>query len=554
MVTDPIKFVYLVGDGVTTDFSYAYNGTVGFDADVADDVKAAILNPDGTRDTNPNFAVMQDTYGNFVGKIRFAVAPVANAIIYIYRVTPQTQETEYKTSSGFDAKVVEENFDKITKILQEISLHAKNKTIQLDPFQEQKIALELLSASNNGQYLILDTINWVIKAGLFLEITSDNRFRVSKDGEIWIYLPKSENVQEVRQRVYLDEENVEHKVFEYRVGSEWYDVLTGVSHTGLLDRDAEDSHPISAITGLQDKLDEKLNTESAEETYATKTELSSHTENTDNPHSVTKAQVGLGNVDNTSDANKPISTATQNALNGKLSIKQNPQDAGKVVKVGSDGNLEFSSEGSGGGLQSVSHGATLKGAGTDLQPLDVADGSIGNTQLAQEVKQEIAGKQPAGNYATEESLSQGLSGKADKATTLDGYGITDGATKTELTDGLNNRANIDLSNLSTQGKTFAAAASLPVYSFIEIDLQTSGQEFTAPFDGWIVFSKQGNLNQNIRISKFGLQTFAIAWACTDDIALTVFLPVIKNERISFLYTATGPTNFCWFLRAQGVAQ
>ena len=33
--------------------------------------------------------------------------------------------------------------------------------------------------------------------------------------------------------------------------------------------------------------------------------------------SLTKADVGLGNVDNTSDANKPISTATQTALNGK---------------------------------------------------------------------------------------------------------------------------------------------------------------------------------------------------------------------------------------------
>lgn len=32
---------------------------------------------------------------------------------------------------------------------------------------------------------------------------------------------------------------------------------------------------------------------------------------------LTKADVGLGNVDNTSDANKPISTATQAALNGK---------------------------------------------------------------------------------------------------------------------------------------------------------------------------------------------------------------------------------------------
>jgi hypothetical protein len=42
-----------------------------------------------------------------------------------------------------------------------------------------------------------------------------------------------------------------------------------------------------------------------------------HENRTDNPHAVTKAQVGLGNADNTSDANKPISTATQTALNGK---------------------------------------------------------------------------------------------------------------------------------------------------------------------------------------------------------------------------------------------
>ena len=37
----------------------------------------------------------------------------------------------------------------------------------------------------------------------------------------------------------------------------------------------------------------------------------------DNPHSVTKTQVGLSNVDNTSDINKPISTDQQAALNNK---------------------------------------------------------------------------------------------------------------------------------------------------------------------------------------------------------------------------------------------
>ena len=42
-----------------------------------------------------------------------------------------------------------------------------------------------------------------------------------------------------------------------------------------------------------------------------------HVINTNNPHNVNKTQVGLGNVDNTSDANKPISTLTQTALNLK---------------------------------------------------------------------------------------------------------------------------------------------------------------------------------------------------------------------------------------------
>jgi uncharacterized protein (DUF697 family) len=42
-----------------------------------------------------------------------------------------------------------------------------------------------------------------------------------------------------------------------------------------------------------------------------------HLVNTSNPHSVTKSQVGLGNVDNTSDLSKPVSTAQQTALNAK---------------------------------------------------------------------------------------------------------------------------------------------------------------------------------------------------------------------------------------------
>lgn len=51
---------------------------------------------------------------------------------------------------------------------------------------------------------------------------------------------------------------------------------------------------------------------------ALKDSFDAHAANQSNPHNVTKEQVGLGNVDNTSDANKPVSTAQQAALDQKV--------------------------------------------------------------------------------------------------------------------------------------------------------------------------------------------------------------------------------------------
>lgn len=47
---------------------------------------------------------------------------------------------------------------------------------------------------------------------------------------------------------------------------------------------------------------------------ATKTELSAHIDNTNNPHKVTKEQIGLSDVNNTSDADKPVSEAQAAAI------------------------------------------------------------------------------------------------------------------------------------------------------------------------------------------------------------------------------------------------
>lgn len=63
-----------------------------------------------------------------------------------------------------------------------------------------------------------------------------------------------------------------------------------------------------------------------------------HANLTNNPHNVTKAQVGLGSVDNTSDADKPISSATQTALNSKAD--QNDLDQEITNRTNADIALE----------------------------------------------------------------------------------------------------------------------------------------------------------------------------------------------------------------------
>lgn len=55
----------------------------------------------------------------------------------------------------------------------------------------------------------------------------------------------------------------------------------------------------------------------------------------DDAHTHTKTEVGLGNVDNTSDAAKPISTATQTALDGKIA------KAGTATTVWSGTQTEY---------------------------------------------------------------------------------------------------------------------------------------------------------------------------------------------------------------------
>ena len=70
---------------------------------------------------------------------------------------------------------------------------------------------------------------------------------------------------------------------------------------------------------------------------AVNTAMAAHMSNTSNPHGVTKSQVGLGSVNNTSDANKPVSTAQQAAITAMGALKI---DKTAIVNNLTDGGVD----------------------------------------------------------------------------------------------------------------------------------------------------------------------------------------------------------------------
>lgn len=101
--------------------------------------------------------------------------------------------------------------------------------------------------------------------------------------------------------------------------------------------------------------------------YETKNDANTHKNNKSNPHGVTKAQVGLGNVDNTSDTNKPVSTAQKNysdafAKNIAMSVESNG-DYNKITAVLKDNNGNQISSSSI-NLQKATHQSTFHFAST----------------------------------------------------------------------------------------------------------------------------------------------------------------------------------------------
>lgn len=151
--------------------------------------------------------------------------------------------------------------------------------------------------------------------------------------------------------------NATHDSLIYFIGPTRYAVKTYGSGSQVIDTTAQSgvlkgsgNHIVSAVAGtdyvIPSTLNGKLNisdtssmlskylrSSDAVATYVPKTTTVNGYPLSSNV-TLTKSDVGLGNVDNTSDVNKPISTATQTALNLKQNTISNLGDTSKYAKSG----------------------------------------------------------------------------------------------------------------------------------------------------------------------------------------------------------------------------
>lgn len=114
-----------------------------------------------------------------------------------------------------------------------------------------------------------------------------------------------ESISEIKQDLsdHIHDYDNPHKITKAQVG------LDKVDNTSDIEK------PISLA--VQEALN-NININISDK--ASQKDLMDHVLDHTNPHMVTKEQIGLGNVDNTSDLNKPISLATQMALDKKANV------------------------------------------------------------------------------------------------------------------------------------------------------------------------------------------------------------------------------------------
>lgn len=120
----------------------------------------------------------------------------------------------------------------------------------------------------------------------------------------------------------------------------------------------------------------------------------------------------------------------------------------------------------------------------------------------------------------------------------------------EIATDLNGKADVDLTNVNDTGYIKMAGAGMPSSTYIDLTLNASGSDYTAPADGWFTISKNASSGQYINLVNQNCFLAQESRISTNN-TIQIYIPCKKNDIIKIFYSASGTTNRFRFIYAQG---
>lgn len=126
--------------------------------------------------------------------------------------------------------------------------------------------------------------------------------------------------------------------------------------------------------------------------------------------------------------------------------------------------------------------------------------------------------------------------------------------QTDLNNALSGKADIDLSNVNSAGKSTGAGWAMPSNTYDELTFGASEATYRAPANGWFAASRKNTSTSsnylNIINTSSGLSLSFVSDS-TNNAEKKVFLPVRKNDVVEIGYGSHSSSQYLRFVYAEG---
>lgn len=244
-------------------------------------------------------------------------------------------EDQIDLKNALDAKAAASTVATLESLVNTININLSNTTSAVNAANIQ------INNNTNSINSILTTLSTKVSSSTIKEIRINaNTFQWSPDGINWYQQEVVTDISwghiigDITQQTDLQtalgalEQSIQDLETAVSALQSSYSTLrsTVESHTSTLssygNRLNDIETAIADIPAIQASL----------ATKASAADLTAHIQDTSNPHGVTKVQLGLGNVDNTSDVNKPLSTAQKTYVDEQIATVTGQADLNTVVR------------------------------------------------------------------------------------------------------------------------------------------------------------------------------------------------------------------------------